>query len=374
MDLSLTDEQQALLASARSWLDTNYCAPGAFGSLEEEIAWGRQWQARMAADGWVGLDWPVGVGGRGLGPVEVALFNMAYARTGAPQPVNRVGLSHAGPTLLAHGTADQQRQWLPRILTAEEIWCQLFSEPEAGSDLTALATRATQVDDGWLVNGQKVWTSYAEQARWGMCLARTGDVPGHRGISFLVLDMTAPGVTIRPLLQITGQAEFSEVFLDDVHVPASALVGEVNGGWKVAGTTLAYERGVNFPIKEQVVHEVHLARLLEQAEAAGLFDDLLVAEDLAEAYVRLRLLAWANLRTITRLERGEQPGAESSWIKLQWSQLTQQLAHVAVDAFGEDPDWRGQYLWSRAASVAGGTSEIQRTIIGERILGLPRGT
>ena len=199
----------------------------------------------------------------------MAIFNGEYTRAGAPQPVNRVGINLAGPTLLAHGTDDQKRRWIGPILTAEEIWCQLFSEPDAGSDLAGLRTTATPVDGGWVLNGQKVWTSYAQFARWGICLARTDrDAPKHRGISYLVVDMTEPGIEIRPLVQITGEAEFNEVFLTDVFVPEDHLVGLENHGWAVANTTLAHERGTNFPFKEQVVHETFLQQLVELASRA----------------------------------------------------------------------------------------------------------
>ena len=231
MDLSFDDDEAAFATEVRSWLDEHLEVPGPFPTLDDEIAWGRTWQARLAADRWVGLTWPREVGGRGASPVQVAIFNMEYARAGAPQPVGRVGLNLAGPTLLAHGTPEQQARWLPGILDASEIWCQLFSEPDAGSDLASLATRAVPVDGGWLLSGQKVWTSYAQFARWGICLARTDpDAPKHKGISYLVVDMEAAGIEIRPLVQITAEAEFNEVFLDEVFVPSEHLVGGLHQG------------------------------------------------------------------------------------------------------------------------------------------------
>jgi alkylation response protein AidB-like acyl-CoA dehydrogenase len=307
----------------------------------------------------------------------VAIFNAEYARARAPQLVNRVGLNLAGPTLLAHGTPEQKERWLANILTANEIWCQLFSEPSAGSDLASLTTKAVPVDEGWLLSGQKVWTSYAQYARWGICLARTDpDAPKHKGISYLVVDMQASGIEVRPLTQITGEAEFNEVFLDEVFVPADHLVGDLNQGWAVANTTLAHERGTNFPFKEQVVHEVYLAELWGEAARAGNLDDPHIVDQLAQAYVELAVLRLHNWRTLSRLARGEEPGPESSWVKLAWTDLTQHLSDAALDVV--DPasplwgKWQRQWLWSKAASIAGGTSEIQRTIIGDRILGLPR--
>jgi alkylation response protein AidB-like acyl-CoA dehydrogenase len=386
VDLSYSDGERALAAEVRRWLAANYVPPPAFASIDDEVAWGRRWQATLAADRWVGIHWPRAYGGRGASPVEVAIFNTEYARAGAPQVVNRVGINNAGPTILAHGTEEQKERWLRPILTAEEIWCQLFSEPGAGSDLASLATRATPEDGGWLLNGQKVWTSYAQFARWGICLARTDpEAPKHRGISYVVVDMQAPGIEIRPLVQITGEAEFNEVFLTDVYVPDDHVLGGLNQGWAVANTTLAHERGTNFLFKEQVVHEVYLDELYRLALAGGLLDDEPIADGLAQAFVELVVLRLHNWQTLTRLSRGVEPGPESSVGKLQWTAVTQHLSELALAVTGAAAPlgagarglpaggkWQRQWLWSMAAGIAGGTSEIQRTIIGERILGLPR--
>ena len=387
MNLSYSPEEEAFAAAIRAWLVENLVAPPAFASLDEEVACGRRWQARLAADRWVGIHWPTEYGGRGASPVEVAIYNMEYARARAPQPVNRVGVNNVGPTLLAFGTDDQKRRWVPPILDATEIWCQLFSEPGAGSDLAALSTRATPVDGGWLLNGQKVWTSYAQWARWGICLARTDpDAPQHRGISYLVVDMEADGIEVRPLVQLTGEAEFNEVFFDDVFVPEDHLIGERNHGWSVASTTLSHERGTIFAFKEQVVHEVFLDELYALARDRGVLDDVATSDGLAQSFVETRVLRLHNTRTLSRLAKGIEPGPETSWIKLAWTDMTQALSSRAVDLCGEaGPLWRGahevpadgkwqrQWLWSKAASIAGGTSEIQKNIVAERILGLPRG-
>ena len=377
MDLSFSAEEQEFAAKVRAWLATNLGDVPAFATFDDEVEWGREWQGRLAAAGWVGIHWPAEYGGRGASPVQVALFNAEYARARAPQLINRVGLNLSGPTLLAHGTAEQKERWLAKILTAEEIWCQLFSEPGAGSDLASLTTRAEPAENGWLLSGQKVWTSYAQYARWGICLARTDpDAPKHKGISYLVVDMQADGIDVRPLRQITGEAEFNEVFLDEVYVPADHLVGDLNQGWSVANTTLAHERGTNFPFKEQVVHEVYLAELWAEAARRGKLDEPPVVDELAQAYVELAVLRLHNWRTLSRLAKGEEPGPESSWVKLAWTDLTQHLSEAALDVV--DPEsplwgkWQRQWLWSKAASIAGGTSEVQRTIIGDRILGLPR--
>jgi alkylation response protein AidB-like acyl-CoA dehydrogenase len=386
MDLSFTPDEQTFALEVRDWLAANVEVPERFETIADEVEFGRRWQARLAEGRWVGIHWPEAYGGRGASPVEVAIFNMEYARSRALQPINRVGINLAGPTLLAHGTDEQKARWLPSILDAGEIWCQLFSEPDAGSDLASLKTRAVRVDDGWLLSGQKVWTSYAQFARWGICLARTDpDVPKHKGISYLVVDMTAPGVEIRPLVQITGDAEFNEVFLDEVFVPDDQLVGALHNGWAVANTTLAHERGTAFPFKEQVVHEVYLDELWQLAAERALLDDVEIADGLAQSFVELRVLRLHNWRTLSRLAKGIEPGPESSVTKLAWTDMTQALSARALDIVGvasplwwsasANPGggfWQRQWLWSKAASIAGGTSEVQRTIIGERMLGLPR--
>jgi alkylation response protein AidB-like acyl-CoA dehydrogenase len=386
MDLSFTPEEQDFARAVREWLAANVEVPERFETIADEVEFGRRWQARLAEGRWVGIHWPEAYGGRGASPVEVAIFNMEYARSRALQPINRVGINLAGPTLLAHGTDEQKARWLPSILDAGEIWCQLFSEPDAGSDLASLKSRAVRVDDGWLLSGQKVWTSYAQFARWGICLARTDpDVPKHKGISYLVVDMTAPGVDIRPLVQITGDAEFNEVFLEEVFVPDDQLVGGLHNGWAVANTTLAHERGTAFPFKEQVVHEVYLDELWQLAATRALLDDVDIADGLAQSFVELRVLRLHNWRTLSRLAKGIEPGPESSITKLAWTDMTQALSARALDIVGTaaplwwaasaNPGggfWQRQWLWSKAASIAGGTSEIQRTIIGERMLGLPR--
>jgi alkylation response protein AidB-like acyl-CoA dehydrogenase len=387
VNLAYSPEEEAFAAEIRAWLAANLEVPPAFADLDEEVAWGRRWQARLAADHWVGIHWPAEYGGRGASPVQVAIYNMEYARARAPQPVNRVGVNNVGPTLLAFANDDQKRRWVPPILDASEIWCQLFSEPGAGSDLAALSTRATPVDGGWLLNGQKVWTSYAQWARWGICLARTDpDAPQHRGISYLVVDMEADGIEIRPLRQITDETEFNEVFFDDVFVPEDHLIGGLHQGWSVASTTLSHERGTIFAFKEQVVHEVFLDELYALAQERAVLDDVDVSDALAQSFVETRVLRMHNVRTLSRLAKGIDPGPETSWVKLAWTDMTQALSTRGLELTGDaSPLWRGahelpadgkwqrQWLWSKAASIAGGTSEIQKNIVAERILGLPRG-
>ena len=389
MDLSLSSEERAFAQEVRSWLARNADRPDARLSPEEAVEWGRRWQARLAGARMVAISWPTSVGGRGATPVEVALYNMEYARAGAPQPVNRVGINLAGPTLLAHGTPAQQRRWLPSILDAGEIWCQLFSEPDAGSDLASLRTRAEPAAGGWLVTGEKVWTSYAAFAKWGIALVRTGpEAEGgrHRGISCMVIDMEAPGVEVRPLRQITGESEFSQVGLHEVFVPDDCLVGGLHRGWSVAGTTLAHERGTAYPFKEQVVHEIYFDELVAGGRGRAALSDPVIADGLVDAYVALRLLRLRNYRTLSNLGRGIEPGPDSSVTKLVHSAMTRRLSAVALEVLGEEAalwpspggeltagTWQRQWLWSKAGSIAGGTDEIQRDIIAVRLLDLPRG-
>jgi alkylation response protein AidB-like acyl-CoA dehydrogenase len=288
--------------------------------------------------------------------------------------------------VIEHGTEEQKDRWLLPLASGLESWCQLFSEPGAGSDLASLQTRAERDGDVWIVNGQKVWTSGARGADRGMLVARTdADAPKHKGISYLVVDMSTPGIEIRPLVQLTGDAEFNEVFLGDVFVPDDHLVGGLHEGWAVANTTLAHERGTAFPFKEQVVHEVYLDELWQLALERGAIDEVEIADALAQSFVELRVLRLHNWRTLSRLATGAPPGPESSITKLAWTEMTQSLSALALDVVGAGAPlwwgatsvpgggfWQRQWLWSKAASIAGGTSEVQRTIIGERILGLPR--
>ena len=328
-DVDLSSPRTRTRSHARcgtGWRRTSTCRPVSSRSPRRSSS-GSGGRPSSRPTRWVGIHWPDEYGGRSATPVQVAIFNMEYARSRALQPINRVGINLAGPTLLAHGTDEQKQRWLPSILTAAEIWCQLFCEPDAGSDLASLQTRAVRVDDGWLLSGQKVWTSYAQFARWGICLARTDpDAPKHKGISYLVVDMQAPGIEVRPLVQITGDAEFNEVFFDEVFVPDDQLVGGLHNGWAVANTTLAHERGTAFPFKEQVVHEVYLDELWQLAAERGLLDDVEIADGLAQSFVELRVLRLHNWRTLSRLTQGIEPGPESSVTKLAWTDMTQALS------------------------------------------------
>jgi alkylation response protein AidB-like acyl-CoA dehydrogenase len=354
--------------------------PPRFDNLDEEVAFLRSWQGRLAAGRWVGVAWPEAYGGRSAGPVEHFIVQEELARARAPELVGRIGINLAGPTLLVHGSEDQKARWLRQILTAEELWCQLFSEPGAGSDLASLTTRATKAtaptNQGWILNGQKVWTSYAQFADWGVCLARTDpDAPKHKGISYLVVDMHAPGVEVRPLRQLTGDEEFNEVFFTDVFIPADHLVGPLNEGWRVANSTLSHERGTN--PRQLVIHIQLLEELLRDANDQGLFDDRRTAQRLAQSYVETKLFQLHNWRTVSRLAHGREPGPEGSSLKLYWSEMSKRLHDVGMSVLGPDAplmgQWQRSWLYYQASSIWAGTNEIQRNIIGERVLGLPRG-
>ena len=390
MDLKPSAPEVALRGEVRGWLEEHLPweygkgLPPRFDDLAEEVAFGRDWQAQLAEGRWVGVAWPEEYGGRGAGPVEHFIVTEELARARAPELVGRIGINLVGPTLLAHGTAEQKQRWLPQILSAEQLWCQLFSEPGAGSDLASVATRATPVDDGWLLNGQKVWTSYAQFADWGVCLARTNpDVPKQQGISYLVVDMRAPGVEVRPLRQITDETEFNEVFFSDVLVPREHLVGPEHEGWRVANSTLSHERGIN--PRQLVIHVQLVEELLRMALASGAYDDDRLGPRLAQAYVEVRLFQLHNWRTLSRLAKGREPGPEGSLLKLYWSEMSKRLHDTVMAVLGPiaplwrgavdnpgDGSWQRSWLYYKASSIWAGANEIQRNIIGERVLALPR--
>ncbi len=385
MDFSYSRAEEQFRAELRRWLDEyEPRGPRVFASLEEEAAFLTAWQRALHAGGWAAVHWPTEYGGRGASLTEQAIFNEEMARARAPQMMNRVGINLVGPTLIAHGSEAQRRRYLPAILSCEEIWCQLFSEPNAGSDLASLRTRAEPDGDGFRVSGQKVWTSYAQFARWGILLARTSaEAPKHKGLSYLIVDMRSPGVSIRPLRQLTGSAEFSETFFDAVWVPRANLIGAENRGWEIAQTTLAHERGTAFPFKEQVIHKIAVDELAELLRRQGGRGEL--RQRLAALFTEVEIMRLHNCRMMTKLGRGEMPGAESSIVKLFWADLSQSLFETALAALGPGAQlvhgdsraagagrWAQGFLWSRCASIAGGTSEIQRTIIAQRLLGLPR--
>jgi alkylation response protein AidB-like acyl-CoA dehydrogenase len=383
MDFSHSPADERFRTEVGAWLAANRPARGERvphddASLADEFAFLRDWQRRLWEAGYVGLLWPREYGGRGAPPTQQAILNQELARARAPQLLNRVGINNTGPTLIAHGTEEQKRRWLRPILSADEIWCQLFSEPNAGSDLAALRTRAEPDGDRFRVTGQKVWTSYAQLSKWAICLARTDpSAPKHRGITYLVVDMESPGITIRPLRQLTGSTEFSEVFLDAVPVPRAHVIGAPNEGWEIAMTTLAHERGTGFAFKEQVLQRIAIDDVVALAHARGRARDPVVRQAVARGWIDVEIMRLMNCRTLTRLEHGEEPGPESSLVKLFWASLTQRLHELALELEGPaaalaDARWQQAFLWSRVGAIAGGTSEVQANIIAQRLLGLPR--
>jgi alkylation response protein AidB-like acyl-CoA dehydrogenase len=390
MDLTPTPEEAAFRAEVREWLRANLPweygkgLPPRFDDLAEEVAFGREWQAKLAEGRWVGVGWPEAYGGRGAGAVEHFIVIEELARARAPELVGRIGINLVGPTLLGHGTDAQKQRWLTEILPARQIWCQLFSEPGAGSDLAAVATKAQRTEGGWILDGQKVWTSYAQFADWGLCLARTNpDVAKQQGISAFAIDMRAPGVEVRPLRQITDEAEFNEVFFSEVFVPDEQLIGPEHEGWRVANSTLTHERGVN--PRQLVIHIQLLEELLRLAEEAGAFDDPRLAPRLGQAAAEVRLFQLHNWRTLSRVAKGQPPGPEGSALKLYWSEMSKRLHETVMAVLAETAPlwvgatenpgggtWQRSWLYYQASSIWAGTNEIQRNILSERVLGLPR--
>ncbi len=396
MDFDFTPEQQAFRAEVRAWLAEHVPADlkgrGFASSRADraEVNRLREWQLTLHKAGYVGIDWPAEYGGRGASIMEQIILYEEMSRAQSPQPVNRGGLSMLGPTLMKHGTAAQRAAHLAKILTGEEIWCQGFSEPNAGSDLANLQTRAVLDGDFYVLNGQKVWTSMAHVADWGFFLVRTDPTaPKHKGISFILIDMKAPGISIRPLRQITGEAEFNEVFLENVRVPAANVVGKVNEGWGVALTTLAYERDVLTMIRH-ISLRTALERLVALAKRTikngrPVSQDPVMRQKIAGLAVAERCLQLNGYRSLTQILRGKAPGPEGSTSKLFWSQVDQDLADVATEVIGpysqiaapsplapDEGQWEFYALLARGSGIRAGTSEILRNILGERVLGLPK--
>jgi alkylation response protein AidB-like acyl-CoA dehydrogenase len=386
MDFAYTEEEQRFRAELRAFLEASVPREEPPEDLDAEFLWMLEFQRRMHAGGWVGIHWPKAYGGRDATPMQQAIFAEEMARARAPQIVNRVAINNVGPTLMHFGTEEQKRRYLPGMLSGAEIWCQLYSEPGAGSDLAALRTRADLDGDDYVVTGQKVWTSYAQHSRWAILLARTDQAARkHRGISYLIVDMRAPGIELRPLRQMTGASEFNEVFLDGVRVPRTNLIGAANEGWRIAQVTLAHERGTNYAIKEQVLARIGVDDLVEQARRTGADSAPRMRQRLAQLFLETEIMRFMNLQMLTRLGRGETPGAETSIVKTFWADLSQAIGDAGIELLGEhglllrgsphavsSGRFAQHLMFSRAATIAGGTSEIQRNIIAQRMLGLPR--
>jgi alkylation response protein AidB-like acyl-CoA dehydrogenase len=383
MDLTLSKIEEAFRDELRAWLAENHPGAEPGGGEEAGFEFRRAWQRRLHDAGWAGLSWPVDYGGRGATLIEQAIFNEEMARAQAPPVANVLGLAMGGPTVIAHGTEDQKRRFLPPILSAEEIWCQGFSEPESGSDLASLKTRAVRDGDEWVVTGQKVWTTFAHHAKWCMLVARTDpDAPKHKGLTYFLMDMEQDAVQVRPLRQITGEAEFNELFIEEARIPNENIVGGEGNGWAVAITTLMHERAT-LAFGLQVAVRIALGELIEHARKAPASDGLpasgdpLVRQRLAQLLIESEVLRLNAYRSLSAVMRTGVPGPEGSLGKWHWSEVNQALTELAVEIAGPramlaDHEWSYRFLRARANSIEGGTTEILKNIVAERVLGLPR--
>ncbi len=366
-------------ADVRAWL-AEHCTER-FRGLDfrgdPDSAWiarMREWNNLLADAGWVGIDWPVEFGGRGLGLAHQVVLAEELDRARAPASLNPIGLANIAPSIMTFGTDEQKARLLRPMLRGDEIWCQGFSEPDAGSDLAALATGAVRDGDDWVITGQKVWNTYGQLADWCELLVRTDPTAGrHRGISCLIVDMGRPGIEVRPLRTATGDADFCELFFDEVRVPVSALLGPEGEGWMVAMATLTFERSgvanLHIPTRRRI------AELIEAARAVGRTDDPIVRQQLARLWSAAEIQRLLSERATERSLRGLPPGPEGSLIKLVWSQVSQDLPDVATHILGPgalDGDWGTALVHAQSLTIAGGTTEVNKNIIGERVLGLPR--
>ena len=389
MDLAFTKAELAFREEVRSWLDSNLPADwrhrGIGGYREDaEGDLQRQWQRRLYEGGWLKLAWPVEAGGRGATPVMQAIFEEEMARAGAPIILGRLGVSLLAPTLLAHGSQWQKDTYLEKILSGELIFCQGFSEPDAGSDLAGLRARAERRDGGWLLSGQKTWSSGAHYADRSFLLARTAtDGSPHAGISFFLVDIHQPGVEVRRIRQMTGGGEFCEIFLSGASEDDRDVVGEPGAGWKIAMTVFGFERG---GLAQAARFERAVAELATLARDHGRGSEPDVRQRVAQAYVEAHVFRVIGLRNLTRAEHGHAPGPEASLTKLYWSEMDKRIQETAVGVQGpygalapespyalEEGRWQYGWMWSQAETIYAGSSEIQRNIIAERVLGLPRG-
>lgn len=398
MDFRFSAEDEAFRQELRAWLQKNRPAQSSAADDRTDFMhegskddWQRrlQWHRKMHSGGWVGLSWPKEYGGRGATLTQQLIYNEEMAAANTPQLVNGLGIMLVGPTIIHWGTEEQKKRYVPKILSGEEIWCQGYSEPGSGSDVASLQTRAIEEGDYFIVNGQKVWTSDAHHADWCILLVRTDpSAPKHKGISYVLVDMHSPGVTVRPLVQITGDANFNEVFFEDVKVPKKNLIGEKNQGWQVAITTLMFERsgiGGGRDLLGQVRELADLARAV-RSNGKTAWDDSSVRQKISGFAGEALALKYTGFRQLTRRLKGLPPGPEGSVLKLGSSELNLKMSKFAMELLGPYAQlefkapfavdrgiWSYRMLASRALTIAGGTSEIQHNIIGERVLGLPKG-
>jgi alkylation response protein AidB-like acyl-CoA dehydrogenase len=376
MDLTPTPAEQAFRDELRAWIEANHPGPEPEGDVAG-FEFRRAWQRRLHDDDWAGVSWPKEYGGRGATLVEQAIYNEELARAQAPSTANVLGLAMGGPTVIAHGTEEQKRRYLEPILSADEIWCQGFSEPEAGSDLASLKTRAVRDGNDWVVTGQKVWTTLAHHAKWCMLVARTdADAPRHKGLTYFLMDMEQEAVQVRPLRQITGEAEFNELFIEEARIPEENIIGGEGNGWAVAITTLMHERAT-LAFGLQIRVRITLSELLAEARESGAAEDPVIRDRLAQLYIESEVLRLNALRGLSAIMRTGVPGPEGSLGKWQWAEVNQALTELALELRGgravlDDDRWTYRFLRARANSIEGGTTEILKNIVAERVLGLPR--
>jgi alkylation response protein AidB-like acyl-CoA dehydrogenase len=392
MDLNYSSEDRAFRDRTRRWLEANVPSED-LKTLAERKAWHR----KLYEAGYVGMLWPKEYGGWGATAMQQAIVQDEMARIQAPPAINGLGIGFIGPTIIVHGTEAQKQRYLKKMLTAEEIWCQLYSEPNAGSDLAGLKTRAEDAGDHFVVNGQKIWTSSGPIADWGILLARTDPrVAKHKGISCVLLNMRQPGVEVRPLKQITGHSLFSEVFMTNARAEKSDLIGNLNEGWAIAQTTLGFERGGNSlgRVTRYAIAFNQLVKATKQLKRNGkpLIEDAAVRGKLGKLCAELEVQRYAGLRVLSALNKGDAPGAASSITKLSYTEFEKRYYETALEILGpwgqmmtareefeeidtssgEAGTWATAFLWARAGTIYSGSSEIQKNIIGERVLGLPK--
>jgi alkylation response protein AidB-like acyl-CoA dehydrogenase len=390
MDLNLTPDEQGFRDALRAWFSVHRPEPwkGTLKDADSRHAYYeylRAWQRTLFEGGWAGVAWPQPYGGRGASMIEQAIFQEELARADAPDRLGVIGEGLVGPTIIALGTEEQKRRFLPAMLSGEHIWCQGFSEPNAGSDLAAVGTRAVLDGEMYVVNGQKIWTSFAHVADWCMLLVRTNpDAPKHKGLSCLLVDMKSDGIEVRPLRMMSGDAGFNEVFFTNVHVPAAHLLGRAGEGWTTAMVALGNERA-NLGTGMYVIFKRNLDALIDQARATRrhgrpLTIDPLVRQKLAQADLELEVFRLNTLRSLSRMSKSGTAGPEGSVLKLYWSEMNQRIAETALEVLGPEAQqwdfdrgrWAYQYLRSRGNTIEAGTSEVQRNILAQRVLGLPR--
>lgn len=394
MDLNPTTEEQQFRNELRAWLGRN--VPRDWerhrleDTMEERFAFLRAWQREVFEGGWAGVAWPKEYGGRGASLIQQVIFMEEMGRAGAPPLANLLGLSLIGPTIIAFGTEAQKKRYLEKILSAEEIWCQGFSEPNAGSDLANVRTEARIEGGEFVINGQKVWNSYGWAADWCALLTRTDpNSQKHKGLTYILVDMHSPGVEVRPLLQMTGESEFTEIFFHDVRVPLENALGAIGDGWNVAIGTLMHERAT-LGASVQVAYRRQLDRLLElshtiKRNGSSAADDPIIRQKLAQCHAELEIMRLNQMRSISRISQGGVPGAEGSIQKIFWSEFNQRFQQVAMEMLGprgqltkgapdviDDGNWAYSFLRARGNTIEAGTSEIQRNIVGHFVLGLPK--